>query len=313
MSDTTTSPSARSGLLRHKAFSLGFDLCGVAPAFPVPESERFQAWLDSNYAGEMQYMAHRREDRLDPSRLLPGVRSVVCAALSYNPAPEYRPLLGRHPISCYAWGRDYHEVLRDKLSALAAWMEKEWACHTKACVDTLPVLERGYAARAGLGWIGRNTTLINRNLGSFLFLGELLTDAEITPNHPVESLCGDCALCLEACPTEAIGRKTGLDARRCISYLTLEHRSEIPKEFQGRLAGYVAGCDLCQTCCPHNSGAPARREKAFDPKPGMAELTLETLRGWDPPDFSRLATGSALERVRTPMWKRNIDANTPAS
>jgi epoxyqueuosine reductase len=190
-------------------------------------------------------------------------------------------------------------------------MEEAWDCRVKSCVDTSPVLEKSYAARAGLGWIGRNTLLVNRNLGSFLFLGEILTDAEITPGVPVESLCSDCSLCLDACPTEALGRKTGLDATRCVSYLTLEHRSDIPMEFKNRLAGYAAGCDLCQTCCPHNSGAPAGRERAFDPKPGMAELTLEVLRGFGFPDFEKLAVDSSLERVKMPMWKRNIDANTP--
>jgi len=299
-----------SAALKAEALRLGFDLSGVAPAYPVPDAERFGHWLAQGCAGEMGYLERRLQDRLDPSRLLPNVKSVVCVALSYNPQPSHWPLVGRHPISCYAWGRDYHEVMREKLDALAAWMARTWGCSAKAYVDTGPVLERSYAARAGLGWIGKNTLLLNIEKGSFLFLGEILTDAEIAADAPVESLCGSCTLCLESCPTEALTEPGFLDARRCVSYLTLEHRSAIPPAFQGKLSGYMAGCDLCQACCPYNSSAPAGLEPAFQPRAKVLGLSLEAMRGWDEGDFKELAEQSALERLKPPMWKRNIEANS---
>ena len=302
-------PAERTGLLKKKAQDLGFELCGVSPAGPVPEHASFLEWLKKGYAGEMGYLEKRKDERHDPRSLLPGATAVVSVALSYNPAPEHYPLLEQHPISCCAWGQDYHEVVREKLEALGAYLSSELSPGTqaKAYADTGPILERGFAARAGLGWIGKNTLLLNRTYGSFLFLGELLTDADLTFDAPVEELCKTCTACLDACPVGALEEPGLLNATKCISYLTLEHRSPLPEKAE--LHGYLPGCDLCQTVCPYNQKAPAGREPAFRPRPEVLALTLETSVGMDEKGFKALTHHSALERVRFPMWKRNVEVN----
>jgi epoxyqueuosine reductase len=176
-------------------------------------------------------------------------------------------------------------------------------------VDTGPVLEKSYAAQAGLGWIGKNTTLINENFGSFLFLGEILTDLELPFDSPAPNQCGDCTMCLDSCPTGALTAPGQMDARRCISYLTLEHKSEIPTEFHGKLSGYPAGCDLCQACCPHNAGAPPGREEGFRPGNQMKNMDLKTAKSMTEETFHTFTKKSALERVKFSMWRRNIDAS----
>lgn len=305
-----TEPTSLTQSLATQATELGFELFGVAPAFPVPGADGLNAWLDQGFAGEMGYIERRRPDRLDPSRLLPGVRSVVCVALSYRPTAEDWPLVGNHPVSCYAWGKDYHLVLRKKLESLATFLKTQSPeANTKCYVDTGPVLERSYAAQAGLGWLGKNTLLLNEQFGSFLFIGEILTDIELSYGAPVEDRCGSCTMCMDSCPTGALLAPGRMDARRCIAYLTLEHRSEIPQEFQGKLSGCIAGCDICQACCPYNAGAPAGQEKAFRPDEVMRELDLEKAASMSEETFHAFTKDIALERVKFPMWIRNITAN----
>lgn len=300
----------RSRKIKDFASSLGFDLCGVAHAYPVPDADAFSDWLNQGFSGEMAYLQRRREDRLDPARLLPGVQSVVCVALSYRPTPEDWPLVGAHPISCYAWGVDYHKVLWEKLENLASFLRTETPDASVRCyADTGPVLERSYARRAGLGWIGKNSALLNETLGSFLFIGEILTDLELQPDTPSPNRCGNCTMCLDSCPTGALIGPGQLDARRCISYLTLEHRSEFPENLHGKLSGYIAGCDICQTCCPYNAGAPAGREEAFKPNDEMRDLDLEKAASMSEETFHAFTKDSALERVKYPMWIRNITAS----
>lgn len=292
--------------LKQKAHELGFELAGVTPAVRPKNYPFFLDWLKKGYAGEMNYLDRRKEERGNPQALLPGAKSVFCVGLSYNPQPQHYPLLEKHPISCYAWGRDYHEVLDEKLEALAGYLCGELAPSAKAkvYVDTGPVLERSYAASSGLGWIGKNTLLLNKTFGSFLFLGEILTDVELSPGEPVENLCKTCTACLEACPTGALEEPGLLNAVKCISYLTLEHRSALPQHAQ--LHGYLAGCDLCQTACPYNTNAPSGRETAFQPRPEVLELTREKAAQMPESGFKEFTKDSALERIKYPMWKRNL-------
>jgi epoxyqueuosine reductase len=213
--------------------------------------------------------------------------------------------LEKHPISCYAWGEDYHRVLGEKLEALSGYLGEELApgSKTKWAVDTSPLLERDYAARAGLGWIGKNTLLLNQKFGSFLFLGEILTDADLIADEPVGNLCKTCTSCLDACPTGALEEAGLLNATKCISYLTLEHRSGLPEGVD--LHGYLAGCDLCQTSCPYNTNAPPGNEEEFQPRPEVLALTAEKAVRMPEAEFRELTANSALERIKYPMWRRN--------
>jgi len=291
--------------LKEKAFALGFELAGAAPAAKPESYPFFLDWLQRGYAGEMGYLDRRKEERGNLQSLLPGVRSVFSVGLSYNPRPEHYPLLEKHPISCYAWGRDYHEVLLEKLKRLADHLCQDLApgAKAKAYVDTGPLLERSFAASAGLGWIGKNTLLLNKKFGSFLFLGEILTDQDLVPDEPVENLCKSCTACMDACPTEALEEPGLLNATKCLSYLTLEHRTELPERVD--LKGYLAGCDLCQTACPYNVNAPAGREPAFQPRPDILTLTRDTADQMAEPEFKAFTRHSALERIKYPMWVRN--------
>jgi epoxyqueuosine reductase len=299
-------PAELTQKLKEKALELGFELACVAAALPPAGYASFLDWLQKGYAGEMGYLERRKEERGDPQSLLPGARSILCLGLSYNPKPRHYPLLEKHPISCYAWGRDYHGVLGEKLKVLSDHLSKELSPGAKAkwYVDTGPVLERDYAAQAGLGWIGKNTLLLNKKFGSFLFLGEILTDAELTPDEPVENLCKTCTACLEACPVGALEEPGLLNANKCISYLTLEHRSALPPNAD--LHGYLAGCDLCQTVCPYNANAPAGRVPAFQPRPEILELSHEKAGAISESGFKEFTKNSALERIKYPMWKRNL-------
>ncbi len=258
----------------------GFELAGVARAEPLTEDvARYQEWTARGMAGAMRYLTDRRADvRIDPRNLLAGARSVICVGKLYNqtPPPERE---GHAIFSRYAWGRDYHEVLREALEQLAHKLGAVEPHRWKLCVDTAPLLERSYARQAGLGWIGRNTCLINEPLGSWFFLGELVTTLELEPDRPPPDRCGSCTRCIDACPTRALvpeGDGWTLDARRCISYLNIELRGPIPEEQRAWLGSRVFGCDVCQEVCPWNARAPETTEPAFrpsyDPAPPLEEL-----------------------------------------
>jgi len=271
----------------------GFELAGVTAAELVPESDYFLHWVQSGMAGEMRYLAdHRAQVRLDPKQLLSSARSIICVGKLYN---SPRPYSTEHTdaelawISRYAWGDDYHDVLRRGLEALA---EDLPPCEWRVAVDTAPLLERSYARRAGLGWIGKNTCLIHEGKGSWFFLGELLTSLVIEPDSPPPDRCGTCARCIEACPTLAIvpsnrpaGPQWTLDARLCISYMTIEHRGAIAEDQRAGIGSHVFGCDICQDVCPWNRHAPRTEEPAFGagefapPLEKLAVLTEEQFRG----------------------------------
>ncbi len=321
--------------IAERARAMGFDLCGIAPAEHYPELERLQEWLERGYAGEMRYLGDRRRE--DPARVLPGVKSVIVCALNYNTeqpksihVPPEAP--GRTPrgwISRYAWGDDYHEVMGGKLEALAAALRERFAEPFEArwYVDTGPIHERAFALHAGLGWLGKNTLLLNEKLGSFLFLGVILTTLDLAassgPGGPPPDLCGNCRLCLEACPTNALVEPYVMDARRCISYLTIELRGSIPAALRGPMGRQVFGCDICQDVCPWNRRAPIVAAEEFQPRafpPQDEDRTgaspppedeslflprLEWLAGMSEDQFRRVFRGSPIKRTKWRGLVRN--------
>lgn len=294
--------------LKEKAHSLGFELSGATPAVPAPHYPDFLKWLSKGYAGEMGYLERRKEERGDPHKILSGAKSLFCVGLSYNPSPEHYPLLEKNPISCYAWGQNYHEVLLEKLQILSDYLrlELEPGAQVKSYVDTGPILEKDYAAAAGLGWIGKNTLLLNKKFGSFLFLGEIITDTELAYDEPADNLCKTCTACMDACPVGALEEAGVLNATKCISYLTLEYRSDLPENTN--LHGYLAGCDLCQTACPYNVHAPQGLETAFQPRPEILHLSRDS-SAMSQTEFKQFTQNSALERIKYPMWVRNLKSS----
>jgi len=257
--------------LKTEARRLGFDLAGVAPAVEPPSLEHFHRWLAEGCAGKMHYLARRARAYTHPHHVLPGVRSVLVLAVNYRTAEPVEPGPGQARVSRYAWGEDYHRVLRRRLKRLARFHQQLTpAADVRAVVDTAPILEREFARLAGLGRIGKNTTLIHDRFGSWLFLAALLTTAELVCDEPLSGdPCEGCNACLEACPGAALTGPYRLDARRCISYLTVEHRGPIPPEQRARLGVRVFGCDTCQEVCPHNRHTPPSSEAAFAPLAGL--------------------------------------------
>jgi epoxyqueuosine reductase len=298
----TLAALALTAIVKARALALGFDDVAVGPADPPEHGAAFERWLDAGHAGEMSYLERGRADRLDPGRLLAGCRSVVAVALAYGPREESPGWSG---IARYARGRDYHDVMRPRLAALVAALREAGGpdVRSRAAVDTSAVLERDLAARAGLGWIGKNTNLLHPSRGSYVFLGIVLTTAELTFDVPAPDRCGSCTACLDACPTEAFVAPYVLDARRCIAYLTIEHRGDIDARWRGRLGGWLFGCDVCQEVCPWNRKAPPAREPALAPvgPPPAAEEVL----GMDEATFRERFRDSPLKRARRSGLARN--------
>ncbi len=295
-----------SAAVKNLARECGFELCGIAPAGPAADFARYQAWVARGRAGEMRYLTDRRaEMRRDPRSLLASAKSVICVGKLYNSGEPYCD----PPVSRYAWGReDYHDVLRRGLEALASRLSAIKPCEWKICVDTAPLLERTYARLAGLGWIGKNTCLIHEPLGSWFFLGELLTSLELEPDAPPPDRCGACTRCIDACPTQAIvpeGDGWTLDSRRCISYLTIELRGPMPEELTAGVGSRVFGCDVCQEVCPWNARAPVTAEPGFArrPMPPLAEMARMS-----EDQFREFARGTPLARPKYAGFLRNIRA-----
>ena len=299
-----------SGEIRELARECGFELAGVAAAQPAGDAARYREWVAAGFAGEMRYLTDRRaEVRDDPRRLLESARSIVSVGKLYQtPWPHTTQFdeQGRGWISRYAWGEDYHEVMRAGLERLAsriaerAGADFEW----RALVDTAPLLERTYARLAGLGWIGKNTCLINQQQGSWFFLGELLVALEIAPDAPPPDRCGTCSRCIDACPTEAIVPGSGLDATRCISYFTIELRGTVPEEFREGIGAHVFGCDICQDVCPWTRRAPATGEAAFAPR--HFAPPLEEMASLDEREFREMFRGTPVTRARWRGFLRNV-------
>jgi epoxyqueuosine reductase len=302
--------AALTARVRDRAHALGFVRVGIARAEPWPEGNQLLEWLARGYAGTMGWMGMSAEKRLDIRRVLPGARSVVCVGLSYqtsrpsSTAPRRRD---RGWISRYAWGRDYHRVVTGRLRRLARTLQEnrpEARCAVR--VDTGPILEHVAAARAGVGWIGKNTCVIDRRAGSFLFLGEIVTDAPLVPDRPATDHCGTCTRCIDACPTGALVAPYQIDARRCIAYLTIEHRGPVEEGLRAVMGTHVFGCDICQDVCPWNRQAPPGGVEHFEPRPGRETPELERLLETVLEDHDGFTRGSALRRANRGRWLRNI-------
>jgi epoxyqueuosine reductase len=320
--------------LKRRAHALGFELVGIAPAGPADGFERLRDWLARGFAGAMEYMPRHADARRHPSAILPEVRSVVMVGMNYRyagdvsrpektgtgtgagtgteaqgpvPVPAGSSPRPRGRVARYARGADYHDVLRERLKQLLAWLQGERpGCRGRAVVDTAPLLERDYARRAGLGWFGKNTMLLNRRHGSYFFLGALLTDVELVPDAPHETNhCGTCTACLDACPTDAFPAPGVLDARRCVSYLTIELRGPVPEELREGLSDWVFGCDVCQEVCPWNRKVPPASEPALAPRPDLVALALEEVLGLSEEEYRRRFAGTALTRPRRAGLLRN--------
>jgi epoxyqueuosine reductase len=288
--------------VKERALGLGFDRVAVGPAAPPDHGDAFERWIDAGHAGTMAYLARRRGERLDPRLVLPGARSVVAVALNYFQGDE-----GADPswagVARYAWGRDYHDVMTPRLAELSHHLAEAGGAVSKAYVDTGPVLERDLAARAGLGWIGKNTMLLHPALGSWFFIGVVLTTAALAWDEALPDRCGTCRACLDACPTGAFVAPYVLDARRCISYLTIEHRGEIDPDLARAMGPWQFGCDACQSVCPWNRRAPRGQEPAF--VPGEAYPGAEAVLAMDDDAFRRRFAGTALTRPRAAGMRRN--------
>lgn len=295
--------------IRELANACGFELAGVAEAVPAMDRTRYQEWAAAGWAGEMRYLSDRRAQvRDDPRNLLPNARSIIVAGKLYQtPWPHSTRFNenGRAWISRYAWGADYHAEMRQGLERLAALMrERAEPFDSKICVDTAPLLERSYARLAGLGWIGRNTCLINQQMGSWFFLGELLVSLEFAPGTPPPDRCGTCMRCVDACPTAAIVPGKGLDARLCISYFTIELRGTVPEEQRAGIGTHVFGCDICQDVCPWNGRAPVTGDPAYAPlhfAPPLEELAVIEEK-----EFRDMFRGSPISRARYQGFLRNV-------
>jgi epoxyqueuosine reductase len=300
-----------SASVKARAFELGFSLCGIAPARDADELQRLPLWLGRGYGGRMTYLDRTARVRADVRCWLPSARSVVVVADFYNTDhPHHVELAGptRARIARYAWGDDYHEVMGRRLGDLAGWMRDRVGpgFDAKWCVDDGPVQERVYAWLAGLGWIGKNTCVINPDMGSWLLLGVLACNIGLQPDTPAMDQCGTCRLCLEACPAGAFAEPYVLDARRCLSYLTIEIRGSIPEEQRPGLGAHVFGCDICQDVCPHNALAPVTRDGCWQPKAPLRDATLETLWTLDDTGLQRTIEGTALRRASVRGLRRNL-------
>ena len=315
-----------SSTIKDKARGLGFDLCGIAPAGDLPELTFFREWLDRGYAGEMTYLHRSAERRADVRNVLPSARTVVVTATNYNTDRPYSTECadaGRAHVARYAWGDDYHDVIGGRLDALLSWMRHEAAepFEARAYVDTGPVQERVYAQHAGIGWIGKNTCVINPEIGSWIFLGVIICSLPLEVDLAALDRCGTCTLCLEACPTGAIVAPCVLDSNRCISYLTIELRGDIPEAMRAAIGTHIYGCDICQEVCPWNATPPRSPDRAWQPRSVWDRVDLLTLAGCTDDELADSLRGSAMRRTRVQGLRRNIDtalgnacdAETPAT
>jgi len=301
-------PAERTEHIKSYARQMGLDRCGIAATQPIGRGDSLREFLERGYEGSMAYLSRHLSSRLDPRELLEGAKSVVVVALSYKqdePAVDGVGLHGR--VAMYAWGDDYHRVLKKKLMNLADWMRERFGdeCKTRVCVDTAPIIERELAALAGVGWIGKNTLAIHEKLGSYFFLGEVLTTVELAADEAAVDHCGSCRACLDACPTDAFVAPYQMDASRCISYLTIEHRGDISRAFAEMMGDWVFGCDVCQQVCPFNRDAPAGGEERFSAKPERVRPGLESILSWAEADYQGALRGSAMKRAKLWMLKRN--------
>jgi epoxyqueuosine reductase len=295
--------------IKQQARATGFDKVGIVAAGRLgSEGERLGEWLDRGYQGEMHWLSRDPDSRSDPRQIFPEARSVIAVALNYYTPHQHQndPELGK--VSRYAWGDDYHDVVGEKLRELLSWIKTEYpGAEGKVCVDIQPVMDKAWAARAGLGWIGKHTNLITTDFGSWVFLGELLLNLELEyDSEVVEDHCGTCTLCLEACPTDAITEAYVVDSRACLSYATIELRAaEIPPSLTPQMEGWFYGCDICQDVCPWNRFEQSTSEQRFEPRDGNVNVALAEIEELTPATYAERFRKSAMKRAKLSGLQRN--------
>lgn len=294
-------------LVKKLAADLGFQFCGISKAeFLEDEAPRLEEWLKRGYQGKMNYLDNHFDKRLDPTLLVPEAKSVVSLVYNYFP----KETLGNKDnfkIAKYAYGEDYHFVIKDKLKQLIQLLQQQIGeINGRAFVDSAPVMERAWAQRSGVGWVGKNSLLLNRSAGSYFFLAELIVDIELEVDSPVKDYCGTCTACMDACPTDAIPEPYVVDGSKCISYFTIELKDQIPESVKGKFENWMFGCDICQDVCPWNRFATPHNEPRFEPKPELSELNNQDWKELTEDVFQKLFRKSAVKRTGFSGLKRNI-------
>jgi epoxyqueuosine reductase len=302
-------PSSKyTALIKTEAKRLGFDYIGISKAeFLEEEAPRLESWLNKNMHGQMSYMENYFDKRLDPRLLVPGAKSVISMLLNYYPSQEQQDKTAPR-ISKYAYGKDYHFVIKEKLNALLEFIKENIGdVGGRAFVDSAPVMDKAWAKKSGLGWIGKHSNLINKDSGSFFFIAELIVDLELEHDGPIKDYCGTCTKCIDACPTDAIIAPNVVDGSKCISYFTIELKESIPDDVKGKMDNWMFGCDVCQDVCPWNRFSKSHSEPHFEPGNGLLEFTKKDWEEITEETFRRVFKDSAVKRTKFSGLKRNID------
>ena len=294
-------------IIKAEAKRLGFLSCGISKAeFLEEEAPRLEAYLNNNMNGEMRYMENHFDKRLDPTLLVEGSKSVVSLLLNYYPSEFQNE--DSYKLSKYAYGTDYHFVIKDKLKSLLQVIQEEIGeVEGRAFVDSAPVLDKAWAAKSGLGWVGKHTLLLTKNVGSFYFIAELIIDLELEYDHATTDHCGTCTKCIDACPTEAITEPYVVDGSKCISYFTIELKENLPTEFKGKFDDWMFGCDICQDVCPWNRFSKSHNEPLFNPHPDLLEMTKKDWEEITEDTFRKVFKKSAVKRTKYAGLTRNIE------
>jgi len=294
-------------LIKNEAHRLGFDFVGFSKAdFLAEDAPRLERYLKENMHGEMKYMENHFDKRLDPRLLVDDAKTVISFLINYFPSETQNP--NSLKIAKYAYGKDYHLVIREKLNALLNFIETEiGAVNGRGFVDSAPILDKAWAQKSGLGWIGKNGNLINKGSGSFFFVAELIVDLDLPPDGPVIDHCGTCTACIDECPTEAIIEPMVVDGSKCISYFTIELKESIPTEMKGKFNDWMFGCDVCQDVCPWNRFSKPHQEPLFNPHPDLLSMTRKDWENIEQETFSKVFSKSAVKRTKLSGLKRNIN------
>lgn len=294
-------------LIKREAKALGFMSCGISKAgFLADEAHKLEQWLNQNRHGKMHYMENHFDKRLDPTLLVPGAKSVVSLLLNYHTEEKQKDPQAPK-VSSYAFGQDYHTVIKDKLRILLGRLKESIGeIEGRVFVDSAPVMDKAWAAKAGLGWVGKNTNLISKQVGSFFFIAEMIIDVELAYDLPVADHCGSCTACIDACPTDALTAPYQIDGSKCISYATIELKDAIPNSFKDKMEGWMFGCDICQTVCPWNRFSSQHNEPAFQPKEEILAFTAKDWQELTQETFQKVFQKSAVKRAKYAGLKRNI-------
>lgn len=307
MSTNTHKLQQRSQRVKELARQHGFEFCGISQAgFLEEEAPKLESWLNKNMHGKMSYMENYFDKRLDPTLLVPGAKSVISLLLNYFPTQKQTDE-NAPKISKYAYGDDYHTVIKNRLAHLFEDLKTEFGdISARFFTDSAPVLEKAWAEKSGLGWIGKNTNLINKKQGSFFFIAEIISDLELEPDGPIKDYCGDCTRCIDACPTDAIVEPYKVDGSKCISYFTIELREEIPADVKGKFENWMFGCDICQDVCPWNRFSKPHTIAEFNPKPELMGYSKKDWEEITEPVFQEIFSRSPVKRTKYEGLKRNI-------